>query len=286
MSNVKIVKKAIEYIEVNLKSDIDVPTIAQEVGCSLYHFIRLFHSHIGLSPKSYLQQRRLTEAMHQLNESTIKIADIAYDYQFGSPETFSRAFRKQFNLSPKDARKGVSTALLPLLGKIDFESASYTTLMSQSPEIVELNEMQLIGISFFASDEDCPTDLSKEWGQFMKEQHLIRNMSTPSRFLQVQFWSETQDLNGLNFFIGAEVDSLVQVNPYFVIKIIPSGRYLRFIHRGFSNKVGDTYQKIYNQYLSNSDYLLKKPFNFELYGDKYLGPFNEFSETEIYIPIE
>jgi len=265
----------------------DVFKVSREVCYSLYHFIRLFQSITGFSPKNYIQQRRLTEAVHELRNTDKKIVDIAYDFQFGSPEAFSRAFRKQFNVNPTDIRNGHALTSLPLVSPITPEYIYQSDkVRNVLPEMVELSEKILVGISFFISDDTEITDLSKEWGRFINEVPTIKNKIVPERFFQVQYWSENQELGGLFFFTGIEVTQINDVNPLFVIKTIPKGKYLRFIHKGLANKVGYTYKYIYNQFLPDTDYKLTKPFNFEYYGEKCLGPYNEQSESEIYIPVE
>jgi len=287
MTNKDVVLKAVTYIEDNLKTEIDVFKVSQEVCYSLYHFIRLFQSISGFSPKNYIQQRRLSETVHELRNTNKKISDIAYEYQFGSPETFSRAFRKQFNLNPTEIRNGHSLTSLPLVNAITqeyiYQSDKVRTI---PPELVELPEKILVGISFFISDDMEITDLSKEWARFINEAHTIKNKTVPECYYQVQYWSENQEIGGLFFFTGTEVTQATDVNPLFVVKTIPKGRYLRFIHKGLANKVGYTYKYIYTQFLPDTDYKLTKPFNYEYYGVNYKGPYNEQSESEIYIPVE
>ena len=77
MTNKDVILKAVQFIEKNLKSEIDVFRVSNEVCYSLYHFMRLFQSITGYSPKNYIQQRRLTEAVYELRDSDKKIADIA-----------------------------------------------------------------------------------------------------------------------------------------------------------------------------------------------------------------
>lgn len=287
MTNKEIILKAITYIENNLKTELSVFKVSQEVCYSLYHFIRLFQSVTGNSPKNYIQQRRLTETVYELKNTKTKIADIAYDYQFGSPETFSRAFRNHFHINPTDIRNGYSLALLPLVNPITPEYIYQSDkARNQPPELVELNEKVLVGISFFVSDDKEVNDLSKEWMRFTNEAQTIEHIIQPARFYQVQYWSGKQELGGMYFFIGAEVCKAESVNPLFVVKIIPKGRYLKFVHKGLASKVGYTYRYIYTQFLPDTNYKLTLPFNFEYYGEKCLGPNNEQSESEIYIPVE
>jgi len=287
MTNKEVILKAIDYIEKNLKEEIDVLAVSNKVCYSLYHFIRLFQSITGFSPKSYIQQRRLTEAVKDLKNTDKKIADIAYDYQFGSPETFSRAFRNHFNINPYEIRKGYALSTLPLINPISPDYIYQSDkVRSIPPELLKLNERTLVGISFFIGENEKLNDLSKEWNRFMTEAATVRNKLLPERFYQVQYWSDIQDIEGMYFFLGVEVSKVEELNPMFVIKTIPKGNYLKFIHKGLANKVGYTYKYIYNQYLPDTGYKLTKPFNFEYYGEKCLGPYNEKSESEIFIPVE
>ena len=287
MTNKETILKSVQYIEKNLKEEITVLDMADSVYYSLYHFIRLFQSVTGLSPGTYLQQRRLSEALKELKKSDKKIIEIAYDYQFNSHEAFTRAFKKQFGINPKKIRDGFSNSNLPFLNPINADYIYQSEkVRNQPPQVTELSRIILSGISFFLSDDAKITDLSKEWNQFTGEVHSIKNRLQPERFYQVQYWSEKQELGGMYFFIGVEVRDLNEIQPQFVVKIIPPSRYLRFIHKGLANKVGYTYKYIYNQFLPETDYKLSKPFNFEFYGKKCLGPYNPESESEIYIPIE
>jgi AraC family transcriptional regulator len=286
MKNKEVILKSIQFIESNLKNNIHNLEVSQEVCYSLYHFIRLFQSITGFSPSSYIQQRRLCEAAIELKSSNKKIADIAYDYQFGSPETFSRAFRKQYNVNPSQVRKGFLLSSLPLLKPVTHEYIYQSDkLRNEPPELLNCQEKLLIGSSFFIQEGIEINDLSKEWTLFLNEVHTIKNAIHPERYYQVQYWSDNQDLGGMYFFTGIEVSKLESINPLFVVKTIPAGKYLRFVHKGLANKVGYTYKYIYNQFLPNTDYKLNKPFNIEYYGEKCLGPYNENSESEIYIPV-
>ena len=287
MTNKETILKTIDFIEANIKTELSVLDIAREGCYSLYHFIRLFQNITHISPSKYLLQRRLTEAVYELRDTNKNIADIAYDYQFGSHESFTRAFRNYFGISPSKIRNGHSITSLPLFSPITKEYIYRSEVAhNHTPELVNLNERILVGISFFVPDNVKLTGLDKEWGQFMNAIQNISNKIYPERLYQVQFWSDSQDLGGLYFYIGVEVSELRDVDPQFVIKIIPRGRYLKFIHKGMSNKVGYTYRYIYNQYIPQTDYKLNKSFNFEFYGEKCMGPYNENSESEIYIPVE
>ncbi|MFA8299692.1 MAG: helix-turn-helix domain-containing protein [Hyphomicrobiales bacterium] len=288
MTNKELILKSIQFIESNLKNKINTIEISQEACYSLYHFIRLFKSITGYSPKNYILQRRLSSAALELQNTSNKISNIAYDYQFGSPAAFSRAFKKHFKINPLEARSNnFPLTSLPLLNPIDSNYIYHSDqLKNKQPQIIQREEKTLVGISFFIKNDCKVDDLSKEWAIFSNEIQKENNLIQPAKYYQIQYWSDSQDIDGMYFFLGAEVSTIDSINPLFVIKTIPRSQYLQFIHKGRANRVGYTYEYIYNQYLPNTSYRLNKPFNFELYGERYLGPFDDNSESEIYIPIE
>ena len=287
MTNKDRIFKGIAFIESHLKSDIGLADIAQESGCSLYHFVRLFQNIIDIPPKKYLLLRRLTESARQLRNSNEKIASIAFDYQFNSHEVFSRSFQKYFGTTPSKVKKGevIPAHLLirPITKDYIFQSKK---ARNQSPKLVELEERIAVGVSYFIEGDLSKLELSREWNAFMKMVDLINHKTTPEQYFQIQYWSEHQDVEGMHFFLGMEVNTLKDISPDFAIKIIPKGTYLRFVHEGLSRNVGFTYRYIYNEFLPNTQYKLVLPFNFECYGANCFSPDNEKSESYVFIPVD
>lgn len=97
------------FIETHLASPhLDPERICETVGISKAHLYRIF-AHAG-GVTAYIRKRRL-EAIHVLlndPRETRGIGEIAYQYGFISDAHFSRAFRKNFGFSPRDARIGLS----------------------------------------------------------------------------------------------------------------------------------------------------------------------------------
>lgn len=105
MEYTKEIKKAMNYIENNLKKEIRTEDIADSAGFSKYHFQRVFKRETGLNLYVYIQKRRLAEASSLLRNTNVRILDIAVYLCFESQEAFTRAFKKVYGLPPGQYRK-------------------------------------------------------------------------------------------------------------------------------------------------------------------------------------
>lgn len=97
--------KALEYIEKNLDSKISLDDLAKNAYLSKYHYHRLFHKAAGESVSRYIVRRRMAKAASELAETDGRIIDIALKYQYSSQESFSRAFKKVYGITPGEYRR-------------------------------------------------------------------------------------------------------------------------------------------------------------------------------------
>ena len=98
------INQAIDYLESNLAADIDYEMVAKIACCSTYHFQRMFSYITGVSISEYVRRRRMTLAALELNQSDIKILDVAMKYGYASADAFSRAFKALHGISPQQAK--------------------------------------------------------------------------------------------------------------------------------------------------------------------------------------
>jgi AraC-like DNA-binding protein len=75
-------------------------SLAKEVGLSRSAFFDRFAALVGQPPMRYLTGWRLQTAKLTLRESRPTIAQLAYSVGYESEEAFSRAFKREFGLSP------------------------------------------------------------------------------------------------------------------------------------------------------------------------------------------
>ncbi|MBN1248794.1 MAG: helix-turn-helix transcriptional regulator [Anaerolineae bacterium] len=104
MSQLTTIHKAVQFIDAHLRTPVTVGDVGDAVGYSLFHFSRTFNRIAHHTPYDYLMRRRVSESASDVLGGGRLIIDIAYDYQFANPETFTRAFRRMFGVTPSDAR--------------------------------------------------------------------------------------------------------------------------------------------------------------------------------------
>lgn len=104
MSDIKQLQDAVDFIESNIKEDLDYSEIAKKACMSTFHFQRLFSILCGYTVGEYIRNRRLSLAAMELQLSEKSIIDIALQYGYDTHEGFSRAFHRYFGVTPSAAR--------------------------------------------------------------------------------------------------------------------------------------------------------------------------------------
>lgn len=136
-------KQIIEYIEDNIHDVITLEMLENESGLSKFQLTRLFIKLCGYSPIDYIRRRKLSKSIPDLYNNR-KILDIAIDYGFEYEQSYIRAFRSIFKISPTQLRKNEQAVTLiepPILSDIKI----YTDGFLLSPQIKFLSNMKFTG---------------------------------------------------------------------------------------------------------------------------------------------
>ena len=108
-------RRALEYIEAHLGSQIEIREIAQLVALSRSHFSRIFKRCVGFSPRAYVSARRVERAKFMMRCTSERLSDIAVVCGFADQPHLNRHFRRIVGMSPGLWRRGQLSS--PLSGK-------------------------------------------------------------------------------------------------------------------------------------------------------------------------
>ena len=132
-----------EYIENNIHEVITLETLEQESGLSRFQLSRLFIKLCGYSPIEYIRRRKLSKSIPELYDKR-KILDIAIDYGFEYEQSYIRAFRSVFKVSPTQLRKSRQEVTLTEPSKLN-NIKIYSDGFLMNPEIRFLSDHEFTG---------------------------------------------------------------------------------------------------------------------------------------------
>lgn len=105
MENKNLIDKAIEFIQNNPKDNLSLQSIADNAGFSLTYFDTIFRQHTGYSPVEYSRIYKLTRSALELHRTQRTVLEIALDFGYASPESFTRAFKSFYGITPSEYRE-------------------------------------------------------------------------------------------------------------------------------------------------------------------------------------
>ncbi|WP_426452511.1 AraC family transcriptional regulator [Paenibacillus sp. S-38] len=107
------VTKVLDFIEMNYANRFSVADVADFVGLNRSYLCSLFKEHIHSSIQSYLVQYRIQKACELMNQRELSIGDIARSVGYEDPLLFSKMFRKNMGVSPKEYRTRLRMGEVP-----------------------------------------------------------------------------------------------------------------------------------------------------------------------------
>ncbi len=99
------IREAIAYIENNYHKNITIEEIAETLKLNRSYFGKIFRLATGKSPQRFLMNYRMIKAAELLTLTKKPINEICASVGYENQMHFSRAFKKIYNISPREWRK-------------------------------------------------------------------------------------------------------------------------------------------------------------------------------------
>lgn len=284
-------EKSIIFIENNLHEDIKVEEIAGAAGYSYYHFHRIFQGVVGEAVGNYLRRRRLTRAAYDLVYTDKRIIDIAIFYQFDSQEAFTRAFKSAYGASPGTYRQNRIQQFLGEKKELTGMKLRHIREgITNQPVIKVVPERKIIGLRGTTTLSE--TKIPMLWQIFLPRIEEVRNRKETMQGFGVCEVDPGFDMSKFNEeteyteLVGVEVCDYSFIPQGMSCRRIPEGKYAVFTHRGKAEKLQITYDYIWGTWVPCSGFEVDLRDDFELYDGRFLGPDNDESEIDIYLPVK
>lgn len=282
------VVQAIDYIETKLDEGVTLNDVALHVGFSPYHFHRVFTALVGESVVDYVRRRRLSEAARQVRDTSLPLLEIGLRYGFDSQETFTRAFKKMFAVTPGKYRSFKDSAHYPEKKKFTREMLEHMHIqggITMQPKIVTREAETVIGMGGTFEPGDSPS-ISMLWDKFVSRRPEIKSRNSKYDIgVCCPTHSDIPVDSGKFVYIAASpVDDKADPPAGMVKTVLPAGRYAVFTHKGPISQLKHTLNYIWGTWMPKAEFEKRDAPDFELYDERF-DPESLDGEFDLYIPI-
>jgi AraC family transcriptional regulator len=209
-------------VQTSINQALEKPEQPLNLSLSRSQTSRLFVQHMGETPGAFRQRLRLERSAWQLSRTKRSITDLAFDAGFESLESFSRAFKLAFSVSPSHYRRlGATGFQLPSTNRIHWlpkgENMDLLEIMLGHDQWLTARMLEAAK-SLSAAQLDAPVQGHRPL-PFEEPQNNLRQM-----FDRLIVWKEIwlAAMQGLEFVLDSEQSissfqaRLERVNPAFL----------------------------------------------------------------------
>jgi AraC family transcriptional regulator len=234
--------RVLDYIDAHLDEELSLTELARVAAFSPFHFHHVFKGLAGESALELVRRLRLDRAWRKLNGGSAAVAHVGLDSGYSAEESFIRAFKAQFGLTPGEARRQPPPTTDPLaelrLRLLNF-NLKWGTVMEH--KIVSLPAFRVVGLGL-----DCPgfkaNGIGELWGRFFPR---LGEISRPGRILGVSLPHD----NGFYYIAGAETPADAALPPGMEEALIPGGEYFSVRFHDAAPKLSSAFSPIFSQML-------------------------------------
>lgn len=276
------IQLTVDYIEEHLSEKIIIGELAQIASLSPFYYQRLFSRLVKRPVNEYIKLRRLAKASEAMLNHKKRILDIALDFEFSSHETFTRAFKDTFGMTPDEYRANpvrLNNFVKPQL-LLNYTLVDENVPLIADDIVLEITRRQVSSPQFFigltaeesinqmpGGGETGIDGLGKLWDTFHEKKPTISELKADGDELGVTYAGTKQGY--YRYFAGAEA-VLGDMPEGCTTWRLPAGEYIvcTFEAEDFEHLVMDAVYKahryLFETWLPNHK-LHVKPFAAERY---------------------
>lgn len=282
-SYLESINKAIAYIEHHATSDIQLKDIAIQANLSPYHFHRVFKSLTGNTTKDFLKRLRLEKAASKLKNSQDDVGQIAFDCGYQNHETFTRAFKDYFGLTPLDYRSSIAALRINKQDEYSEANIDLKTLHVQGPVIKTIPDLHLAYIRHTGSYDKVGSSFQRL--MLWAATHLVLKLKPVTIGIVHDNPNLTAEQH-IRFDACVVLSKEIKTSGEIGYKKIDGGKFAIFTYKGAYEGFYPVYDYIYNVCLFDNKFELADKPALEWYIKS--PPFHKPQNfvTDFYLPIK
>ncbi len=272
----KRLNRVVDYVYAHLEDDLSFDRLAEVACLSPYHWSRIYSAMRGETIVATIRRLRLQRAADRLANSDLEIEAVSARAGYSSTDTFGRAFKGAFGVSPAAYREEGSHAA--------FRAAHATSEAAAFPVVVEsLPERRCAGIDHIGSY----MEIDHAMGRLFAE--LVDRHSLPAEPAMLGVFFDDPDLGPeaeLHSRACLPVANSVTIDAPLVETVLRGGPYAKLRYKGPYADMRGAYRWLLGVWLPVSGYEPDDAPIFEAYlNDPREVPQNEL-RTDIHLPLK
>ena len=273
---VQRINKVVAYINNHLDETLDLKTLANEAALSDFHFHRIFKALKGEAIGGYITRLRLEATARLLRYTSLTIEEIAFNIGYETSASLSKAFKKQYGISPTEYRTNKDTYIMK-------KEIINPDLALKAPKIVTLEPKNLIYVALTGAYRSL--DYGKAYEQLwavIKAQKLFTKgiESICISYDDPKITEGSLQRSDVCLAIHKPATPQEEVS----CKTLAGGKYAVFFYQGCYENLSQVYDTAVRWVIDHQYTLREEPF-FEKYLNDARRTPKEKLKTEIYIPI-
>ena len=273
---VQRINKVVAYINNHLDETLDLKTLANEAALSDFHFHRIFKALKGEAIGGYITRLRLEATARLLRYTALTIEEIVFNIGYETPASLSKAFKKQYGISPTEYRTNKDTYIMK-------KEIINPDLALKAPKIVTLEPKNLIYVALTGTYGSL--DYGKAYEQLwavIKTQKLFTKgiESICISYDDPKITEGSLQRSDVCLAIHKSATPQDEVS----CKTLAGGKYAVFFYQGSYENLSQVYDTAVRWVIDHQYTLREEPF-FEKYLNDARRTPKEKLKTEIYIPI-
>jgi len=270
------INQVIDYISANLHRPLQLENIADQINVSQRQLLRIMHSVFSESLYAYVARQRMERAVMYMQTKDMSLTELAEMVGYDNPQSFSKAFKKQFGLSPKNYLNRLHSKLE------NYVKSSGNRFSNLQAEIIEEEKIELVYIRILGKYGESES-YTKTWNKlvlFLKNNDALSNLT---RFIGISFDDPNATAHHqCRFYACASVQKKISPTGEFGTIQIPEGKYAVYTLNGSYSGL----QELYNNISINFNYIVRHGIAFEEYLNNPHHTDENNLVTKIYIPIK
>ena len=244
MDQAGIIRDLLVWLESHLDQPLSLDNVAAKAGYSKWHLQIMFKEGTGHAIGAYIRARRLSKAAVALRLTSRPILDIALQYRFDSQQTFTRAFKKQFNQTPAYYRRASEWNAYGLRPPIRLDNSTLP-----QAQFVTLPETMLVGQT---QSYSCTLEQISRYRDEMRihfwQQFLLETDTVPPVLYglhQVRPSQEKDDEQEILYTTAVPSDQLARTMQSNQTVLLEGGDYVQFSYQGPRSQLQDFILMLY-----------------------------------------